>query len=90
MTGAARRRFIRDGLTTPDGSRKAAALELVAELTTAGFSADTAEVRKSGAAIKFVRLPKVSALRQSKAAKAAAELAELRAEIERLKAGAKA
>jgi hypothetical protein len=87
LTGAARRRFIKDGLTTPDGARKAAALELVATLTTAGYSADTAEVRKSGAVIKFAKLPKVGALRQTKAAKAAAELAELRAEIERLKAG---
>jgi hypothetical protein len=34
-----------------------------------------------------VKAPKVGALRQTKAAKAAAELAELRAEIERLKAG---
>jgi hypothetical protein len=74
-------------LTTPDGARKAAALELVGTLTTVGYSADTLVVRRHGAALNFVKAPKVGALRQTKAAKAAAELAELRAEIERLKAG---
>jgi hypothetical protein len=87
LTGAARRRFIRDGLTTPDGARKAAALELVGTLTAAGYSADTAEVRKTGAVIKFAKLPKAGALRrQSAKARLEAEAAALRAEIEAMKA----
>ena len=88
LTGAARRRFIHEGLTTPDGARKAAALEMVAELTAGGYSADTADVKRSGAVIRFAKLPKVSSGRKlSKAAAMAAELARLQAEIAALKAG---
>jgi hypothetical protein len=60
---------------------------LVGTLTAAGYSADTAEVRKTGAVIKFAKLPKVGALRrQSEKARLEAEAAALRAEIEAMKA----
>jgi hypothetical protein len=88
LTGAARRRFVKEGLTTPDGARRANAALVLADFEKRGFVPDTARLGRLSASLKFARVPKAGAGRKMSAAQM--EMAALRAEIERLKAGAKA
>lgn len=87
LTGAAKRRFVKEGLTTPDGARRANAALVMADFEKRGFVPDTARLGRLSASLKFARVPKVGTGRKlSKAAAAEAEMAALRAEVERLKA----
>lgn len=90
LTGAAKRRFVKEGLTTPDGARRANAALILKDFEGRGFVPDTARLGRLSASLKFARVPKAGTGRKlSKAAAAEAEMAELRAEIDRLKALAK-
>ena len=90
LTGAAKRRFVKEGLTTPDGARRANAALVMADFEKRGFVPDTARLGRLSASLKFARVPKAGTGRKlSKAAAAEAEMAALRAEVERLKALAK-